>query len=132
VIIDANVAVFWSVESPFAQSARSLLQAGNLSAPRFLLIESAQALLKDERAGFIDLPAVEHAIQLIEASITLEDDGPLIPDALVLSAQAGHSFYDCLYLALAIRRGVGLGTADRRLALVARSMGIEAQLVEAT
>jgi predicted nucleic acid-binding protein len=41
-----------------------------------------------------------------------------------------HKVYDCLYLALALERREPLATADRRLAAVAGTLGLDAVLVE--
>jgi predicted nucleic acid-binding protein len=39
---------------------------------------------------------------------------PLLPTAFAIASAAGHSVYDCLYLALAEREDCPLVTADRR------------------
>lgn len=44
------------------------------------------------------------------------NEGPGLADrALVLASRTGHPVYDCLYVALALRRRCQLVTADRRL-----------------
>ena len=66
-------------------------------------------------------------------SISLRDVVPneqLLPEAIRLALANQHPVYDCLYLALAIERREPLATADRRLAAVAATIGIEAVLVE--
>lgn len=47
-------------------------------------------------------------------------DADLVDDARRLSAESDHPVYDCLYLALALRHGVPVITADRRFADLAR------------
>jgi predicted nucleic acid-binding protein len=39
---------------------------------------------------------------------------PLLPSAFAIASAAGHSVYDCLYVALAEREDCPLVTADRR------------------
>jgi predicted nucleic acid-binding protein len=52
--------------------------------------------------------------------VTLTGSRELLDLALDLSWEWQHPVYDCIYVALAIRRGVPLVTADRRLAGAAR------------
>lgn len=54
---------------------------------------------------------------LAHAPITLTPCSGLLEAALTLSTQLRHPVYDCLYLALALRRNLPVITADRRFAL---------------
>jgi predicted nucleic acid-binding protein len=49
---------------------------------------------------------------------------PLTAAALRLAVQHNHPIYDCYYLAAAILNDCELATADRRLAALARDVGL--------
>ncbi len=119
-VVDANVAVKWVVDEPDSGPARSLADA-RLEAPDLLLVECANILWK--KAGIGDLTRKEAAARLgvlLHAPVTLTASRELLDAALELALEWRHPVYDCLYVALAIRRNLPLVTADRRLAAAAR------------
>lgn len=61
-------------------------------------------------------------MSVIAAQYELTDDRSLLPAAQRLSIQLDHPVYDCVYVALAVREGVALITADQRLAAKASGM----------
>jgi predicted nucleic acid-binding protein len=130
-IIDASVAVHWLVSTAFSNSARRYLAAG-LAAPGFIRIETANALLKYCRAGHIDASNIVPAILKLDSIFeNFADDRDLIAEAAHWAVRLNHPVYDCLYLALAIRRDEPLVTADRRLAGVAArpELGLQVDFV---
>lgn len=130
-IVDANLATYWYVPSPFSASASTYLGRSNLAAPQIMLPEAANALLKYMRAGLISADDVFTAISRLPRIITtLVDDASLTLSAARLSVAHNHKIYDCLYLALALERREPLATADRRFAAVARQLSIETELIE--
>jgi predicted nucleic acid-binding protein len=130
-IVDASVAVPWLIETPFSKSAR-MLKHERAPTPAFILVETASALLKYVRIGILQgedfLEALE-TLPLLFDEMTLDAD--LRASATTIAMAREHSVYDCLYLALALERRKAFATADRRLALVARTLGIETVLIEA-
>ncbi len=49
------------------------------------------------------------------APLEVHPSAPLFVSAVYLAIQTGWTVYDCLYLALAIREGCQMVTADQRL-----------------
>lgn len=130
-IVDANLATYWYVPSPFSAAASTYMARSDLAAPQIVLPEAANALLKYMRAGQISADDVFTAVGRIPKVITsLIDDSSLTPNAARLSATHNHKVYDCLYLALALQRREPLATANRRLAALARQLSIETELIE--
>jgi len=129
-IIDANLATYWYVLSPFSAAAASYITRDDLIAPQILLPEAANALLKYLRAGRISETNVYTAVDRIPLIVgELVSDADLTPRAVRLSTTHNHPIYDCLYLALALERREPLATADRRLAALAESLSIETELI---
>ena len=119
-IIDASVAAKWVVEEPGSDRARQLAGA-TLEAPDLLLAECANILWKKTRLGDLSRrDASECLALLLRSPVTLADSRGLVGLALQLSFELNHPVYDCVYLALAVRRSVPLVTADERLVSAAR------------
>jgi len=119
-IIDASVAAKWVVEEAGSDRARRL-SGVRLEAPDLLLAECANILWKKTRLGDLSRrDASECLALLLRAPVTLADSRGLVDPALQLSFELNHPAYDCLYLALAVRRGIPLVTADERLVSAAR------------
>ena len=119
-IIDASVAAKWVVEEPGSDRARQLAGA-RLEAPDLLLAECANILWKKTRLGDLSRrDARECLALLLRSPVTLADSRGLVGLALQLSFELNHPVYDCVYLALAVRRSVPLVTADERLVSAAR------------
>ena len=130
-ILDTNIAVHWFVATEFSAAAGRFRDRTDLAAPSFILVEAANTLYKYARRGTIDARHCARSIELLE--YRLRDVVPneqLLPEAIRLALANQHPVYDCLYLALAIERREPLATADRRLAAVAGTIGIEAVLIE--
>jgi predicted nucleic acid-binding protein len=130
-IADANIVVYWFVETPFTRPARALANSHELIAPGFIRLEVANALMKYMRAGVISADGVRDGTAHLDIAISEFVDGvSLVRAAVDLSIEVKHKVYDCLYLALALERQEALATADRRLAEVARRLSIDVQLIE--
>jgi predicted nucleic acid-binding protein len=132
-IVDANLAVYWFVETPLTKSASALLERSDLVAPGVIEIEIVNALAKYVRAGLITAAQLRKA--MVEVGIAFSElvaDRQLLNAATELALAHKHPVYDCLYLALALERREPLATADRRLAALAQSLGIETALIEPT
>jgi predicted nucleic acid-binding protein len=131
-IIDASVAVPWLIETPFSKSARQLKDRQG-KAPSFILVETANSLLKYVRAAQLHSADLQPAIEALPIALDeIVPDNKLLAAAIDIALAGNHKVYDCLYLALAIARGEPLATADRRLAALAATLDIETHLVESS
>jgi predicted nucleic acid-binding protein len=135
VVLDASVAVRWTVPEEGGDEAVALLRRPpRWLAPRLLLTEAAGALRRKVTGGQLRAEHAPEALAVILAlvargSIRLAPDEDFIDLALVLSLSLGHKLPDCVYLALAEHAGAGLATADRRLGTLAESRGVRTILV---
>jgi predicted nucleic acid-binding protein len=126
-VIDASVAVLWTLTQPNSDKAAALQTRGDLVAPSLIVAEIGNAIWKAVRRG--DLPAreartaIDLALGPIAALIPIEE---LHTRALELSIQIDHAIYDCFYLALAERERVPLICADGPLIAKTKKLkGIE-------
>jgi predicted nucleic acid-binding protein len=130
-IVDANIATYWFVESPLSSVARTLLVRQDLIAPNLVRWEVARAMQKYVRAGQVSPSQAKLAVDRIAVYIGVFIDGEdLFEASWRIALRESHIVYDCLYVALALERRESLATADRRLAALARKLGIETMLVE--
>lgn len=130
-IIDASVASHWFVNTEFSRSAAPYRNRRDLSAPGFLLLETANVLYKRSRRGEIEPGQCADSIDLLRGIIgNWIADELLVRTATGLAVERLHPVYDCLYLALALERREPLATADRRLASLASELSIETELIE--
>lgn len=115
-VIDASVVVKWFLPEPLAEAAARLRREDlQCDAPDLLLLEVANALWKQIVRGKLDLRTANQAVEALGvAPIRFHGAPSLFARAFELAAETGRSVYDCSYLALAIRTGRPLVTADRR------------------
>lgn len=91
-------------------------------APELILIEAAHALLRKVRRGIIDSDEEQSLWKSMRLMpIELQPAEPYIDDAVKLASKNVLSVYDALYLAVALRIGAALFTADDQLAAIARN-----------
>jgi predicted nucleic acid-binding protein len=115
-VIDASVAVKWVVPEAGSDAAIALL-GRELWAPSLWLAEAANALRKKSRRGEItEDEARLRAQDLVDAPIEPIELPVLLPSAMRMTGELGHSIYDCFYLAAALLRDTTLVTDDRRFA----------------
>jgi predicted nucleic acid-binding protein len=115
-VVDASVAVNWVVPEAGSVAASDLL-GRELWAPSLWLAEAANALRKKSRRGEItEDEARRRAQDLADAPIEHIALPILLPTAMRMAGELGHSIYDCFYLAAALLRDVTLVTADPRFA----------------
>jgi predicted nucleic acid-binding protein len=104
-------------ESEFAR----LLSASDLQAPDLFPIECANILWKKVRIRELTRRNARDCLELLrQAPVKIVPTHELIAEVLDLAVDLEHPVYDCVYLTLALREGVPLVTADRRLAAAAR------------
>ena len=119
-VVDASVALKWVIDEAGSEAANSL--AGeSLSSPSLLLAECANALwAKARRHEITAEEVVERLALLLGAPVLLVPVEELVEDATRLAVTLDHPVYDCLYLALAVREGTRLITADQQFVRAAR------------
>lgn len=112
-VVDASVALKWYLREDGSEAALAVLACGRLLiAPDFLLDE-ARAVLCRSVPQRIDGGGLLMALADLEQVIdSFAPNAGLRPQALELARELAHSYYDCLYLSLALRTGAALMTAD--------------------
>jgi predicted nucleic acid-binding protein len=120
-ILDASVAVKWFLPEVHADFARRLLHnegfTGNqrLQIPELFFAEIGNILWKHIRRKEMTLEQAQTLLEFVTAlPFQIHPHHPLIETALVIAAQTQRTVYDSLYLALAIREGTVMITADER------------------
>ena len=122
VVVDASVAVKWFVPEVHAPAARRLLSGElTLLAPDLIWAEVANALWRKWREG-------ESAVEIVQGILAdfrrfplhIHAGESLYEVTCPVAVATGRTFYDSLYLALAISTGSPLVTADQRFYNVLR------------
>ena len=112
-VVDASVAGRCYFPEPGSDDAQALFEAGELIAPDFLLAEFMTAASRRVRERSISREYATWAMAHLPRQIVrFFPDRPLLATAFHMSVSLAHPPYDCVYLALAERRGVELVTAD--------------------
>lgn len=116
IVVDANVAIKWTINQPLRDRARAIVERGEvLVAPAMFVAEVATALWQYVRARQISAEHATQGLSLILGQITLlEQDGDLAEDAVTIGLELGQAPYDCFYLVSAMRRSAPFVTADKR------------------
>ncbi len=121
ITVDASVAVKWFVEEEGRREALTLTAPRiERHAPDLMLPECANVIWKKHRRGEIAVaePFIDQIARLSEA-VSLHPGAELVRAAAGIALEAGHSVYDCFYIACAKLTDSVLVTSDRRLAEVA-------------
>lgn len=115
-VIDASVAVKFVLREAGSEAARHYLEIPDpLIAPDWLLVEAASAMWRKVRKSELLAIHAERNIAELPAFLeTLYPSRDLVSDAFTWSIRLRHPVYDCLYLALALREGAQLVTADEK------------------
>lgn len=120
IIVDASVALKWVLDEDDSVLARALATR-ELAAPELLWSECANGLWRWVRRGVLSgRLAQARFVALRRAPIALTPAGELLDRALMLAVELSHPVYDCVYLALALQRGMQVVSADRRFVNVVR------------
>lgn len=116
-VVDASVAIKWVYSEDLSQQALSTRNRYRLVAPDLIVAEWSNILWKKVRRGeFSAEEAFLAAASLRHAGIELVPSTELSAGALRLAIELDHPAYDCFYLELCRARGIGMVTADNRLA----------------
>jgi len=129
-VVDANVAIRWFVHGPGADRAAPWLGETTLIAPDLILAEAGNALWRYVQSGDLQIEEAASILhRMPDAFARLVPTAELAKDALLLAQELEHPVYDCVYLALAQREGLGLLTLDATLAGLAVRKGLRAELL---
>lgn len=101
------------------------LRTGGAIVPQLWHYEVRNALLVAERRGVIPRLAAQSRTRGLSALPIATDRGAVLDQAMELAIMHGLSYYDALYLELALREAVPLATLDRRLNAAAMAAGVE-------
>jgi predicted nucleic acid-binding protein len=126
-VMDASVAIDRTLGQVHPGIEEAVTTATVIVAPTLFAAEVTNALWKHVRAGDIDLA---NAQALIDATLDMCDqfiplDDATLHDALYEARRLNHPVYDMIYAVLARRESAVLATVDRRLAAIARDLGID-------
>lgn len=116
-VVDANVAIKWLLPEEHSEAAYSLLGSGfDLRAPDLLWAESGNILWKKWRRKELTSEDVAELLpDLRRFPLRVIPSEPLCDLAWDVAHRFDRSFYDSLYLALAVSDSCSLVTADLRL-----------------
>jgi predicted nucleic acid-binding protein len=115
-VVDANVAIKWYLPEVHDEAARRLLENGHtLIVPDLLFSECGNILWKRVRSGQMTKEEAQTVLQSLGSlDLDVSPSWPLVLPALEIACQTDRSVYDSLYLALAIREGTVMATADEK------------------
>jgi predicted nucleic acid-binding protein len=116
-VVDASVAIKWLLPEIHSEDAERLLDEGvELSAPDLIRAEVGNIVWKRWRRGEIPLEKARLALQVFRGySLDILSSETLLDEAWDIAQSLNRSFYDSLYLALAVYQDSPMVTADRRL-----------------
>ncbi len=130
-VADASLAMAWCFQDEATPATRKLLEGisdQSILVPAWWYIEITNVLALAEQKGRIHADQIADFIALIEAldvEIDMEAPQRAFSDLLPLCRAHSLTSYDAIYLDLAIRRKLPLGTLDEPLRKVARKLGIK-------
>jgi predicted nucleic acid-binding protein len=117
-VVDASVALKWFLsDEPYAAQAMVILRNETaLIAPDLVVAEVCNGAWRSMRLGRIGREQLSEIAGVVADCFgSLVGAATLAPRAAVIAGELDHPVYDCLYVALAEARQVGLVTADARL-----------------
>lgn len=118
-VVDASVAVKWFVSESDSEMALLLLTPScTLIAPDYLWLEvSSVVCQRIQRKQLLTNEGLEILPALQRFDIQLFSSADLLGPATRIAIETSTSFYDCLYLALAVSQSGQMVTADRKFYL---------------
>jgi len=116
-VVDASVAIKWFLPEPNSADADKLLSGGfQLLAPDLLVPEVGNILWKRVMRAELTVQQAQVIMRALESlPMILRPASDLAENAMTVACGLKRSFYDCLYLALALTTDCRMVTADRKL-----------------
>ena len=134
-VLDCSVAMAW-VFSDEASEATSRLRDSLVDdrafVPSLWPVEVGSVLLAATRRGRIqagEWPGILAALEALPIEVEPVSASRAWGPVLALADRHGLSIYDAMYLELAVRLRLPLATLDRKLAVAARTDGVETPTV---
>ncbi len=116
IVLDASVVIKWFIPETDSDKAAQFIENYTLNAPHILDMEVKGGLLRAYRQRRQTHAQAEMALTLWRdghgQSFQFASQLALEEQAIYLSLQIKHTFYDCFYLALAQSHDIPLITAD--------------------
>lgn len=115
-VVDASIAVKWFVPEVHSEHALRLLRKRfDLQAPELIQAEFGNILWKKCRAGEFDRTTAGGILDSFRrAPLVIHPHGAILKLAWEIAVKHRQTFYDSLYLALAMAEKARMVTADRR------------------
>ncbi len=126
-VIDASVAIKWSVPESGSEEALALLSR-RLVAPELFLAETGNLLSRKVRRGELGAVQSRLAFEEVRRKVSVFGGATLASAAFELSLALHHSIYDCWYLAGADALGLPFVTADAIVAAKVRASGASTRI----
>ncbi|MBI2822224.1 MAG: type II toxin-antitoxin system VapC family toxin [Acidobacteria bacterium] len=130
VVVDASVALAWGFPdegNAYADAVLEGLEGEATVVPALWAVEIANALLPGERRQRLHHAQILRFVTLLEGLPVVQDSQSVqstINSLLPLAREHKLSTHDTAYLDLAIREGLPLATADKRLRRAAQKSGV--------
>jgi len=120
IVVDASVAVKWLLPEDGAEAARDLLAGSDpLLVPSVAGIEVPGAVLRKLRAGLLDEMEAKECLalwnDLLRENVRVVPVEELLDSAVRIAISCSHPLTDCVYVAMAVKLGAPLVTADAAL-----------------
>ncbi len=130
-VIDASVAIKWFLPESHSINAIRLLDAGHeLAAPDLIFPECGNVLWKKWLRQELEADVIPALLcDLKRMNVTIVPTFTLIDEASRIAVTWRRSFYDSVYLALAVACNGRLVTADEKLCNALRNTSITGQVV---
>lgn len=126
-VVDASVAAVWLMDDEdhqIAEAAYQSVESGDAIVPQIWQFEIRNILLTSARRRRISVGDVESLLTVVDELGMSTDNEPDFDAAMQLALTHNLTFYDALYLELAIRRNAQLATLDSALARAALNEGL--------